>query len=84
MPVMRAAGNAWCGRQTSIPLTIRLHWMIMMPFDPKDHGVASHPRDTGAYIMWAGTRYAHLHGEAIDCLKVRATKDGNPSLYPMP
>ena len=61
MPVMRAAGNAWCGRQTSIPLAIGPHWMIMMPFDPKTTGLPITYSDTGSYIMWAGTRSAHLH-----------------------
>jgi hypothetical protein len=30
--------------------------MIMMPFDPKTSGLPVSYNDTGAYIMWAGTR----------------------------
>jgi hypothetical protein len=37
------------------------HWMIMWPFDPKATGLPSSHRSTGAYIMWSGTPYAHLH-----------------------
>jgi hypothetical protein len=42
------------------PITIGPHWMIMMPFDPKTTGLPV-TYNTGAYIMWAGTRSAHLH-----------------------
>jgi hypothetical protein len=47
--------------KTSPPLAIAPHWMIMMPFDPKTTGLPVTYSDTGAYIMWAGTRSAHLH-----------------------
>lgn len=47
--------------KTSTPLAIGAHWMIMMPFDPKTTGLPVTYSDTGAYIMWAGTRSAHLH-----------------------
>jgi hypothetical protein len=47
--------------KTSTPLAIGPHWMIMMPFDPKTTGLPVTYSDTGAYIMWAGTRSAHLH-----------------------
>jgi hypothetical protein len=47
--------------KTSAPLAIGPHWMIMMPFDPKTTGLPVTYSDTGAYIMWAGTRSAHLH-----------------------
>ena len=46
--------------KTSTPLAIGLHWMIMMPFDPKTTGLPV-TYNTGAYIMWARTRSAHLH-----------------------
>jgi hypothetical protein len=46
--------------KTSTPLAIGPHWMIMMPFDPKTTGLPV-TYNTGAYIMWAGTRSAHLH-----------------------
>jgi hypothetical protein len=47
--------------KTSPPITVPPHWMIMWPFDPKATGLPTTHRDTGAYIMWAGSPYAHLH-----------------------
>jgi hypothetical protein len=47
--------------KTSPPLAVGPHWMIMMPFDPKTTGLPVTYSDTGTYIMWAGTRSAHLH-----------------------
>jgi hypothetical protein len=47
--------------KTSAPLAIGPHWMIMMPFNPKTTGLPITYSDTGSYIMWAGTRSAHLH-----------------------
>jgi hypothetical protein len=35
--------------------------MIMWPFDPKTTGLPITHRDHGAYMMWAGSAYAHLH-----------------------
>ena len=46
---------------TSMPIEIGPHWMIMWPFDPKTTGLPTTHQPTGAYIMWAGTPYAHLH-----------------------
>jgi hypothetical protein len=45
----------------SPPITVGPHWMIMWPFDPKSTGLPTTHRDTGAYIMWAGSPYAHVH-----------------------
>jgi hypothetical protein len=45
----------------SPPLAVGPHWMIMMPFDPKTTGLPVTYSDTGTYVMWAGTRSAHLH-----------------------
>src|ERR1700680_3533291 len=47
--------------QTSPAMTIGPHWMIMWPFDPKTSGLAAAYKPTGAFIMWAGTPYAHVH-----------------------
>jgi hypothetical protein len=47
--------------KTSAPLAVGPHWMIMMPFDAKTTGLPIAYSDTGAYIMWAGSRSAHLH-----------------------
>jgi hypothetical protein len=46
---------------TSEPIKIGPHWMIMWPFDPKTTGLPTQHKPTGAYIMWAGSPYAHLH-----------------------
>jgi len=46
---------------TSPPITVGPHWMIMWPFDPKATGLATTHKPTGAYIMWAGSPYAHVH-----------------------
>jgi hypothetical protein len=46
---------------TSPPIQVGPHWMIMWPFDPKATGLPVTHRDNGAYIMWAGSPYAHVH-----------------------
>jgi len=46
---------------SSKPIVIGPHWMIMWPFDPKNTGLPTTHRPTGAYIRWAGSRYAHMH-----------------------
>ncbi|HTZ95374.1 MAG TPA: hypothetical protein VMB18_03185 [Terriglobales bacterium] len=46
---------------TSPAIHVGPHWMIMWPFDPKTTGLPTTHRDRGAYIMWAGSPYAHLH-----------------------
>jgi hypothetical protein len=46
---------------TGPPITVGPHWMIMWPFDPKTTGLPTTHRPTGAYIMWAGSPYAHVH-----------------------
>jgi hypothetical protein len=46
---------------TSPPIKIGPHWMILWPFDPQTSGLPTTHRPTGAYIMWAGTPYAHVH-----------------------
>jgi hypothetical protein len=47
--------------KTSPAITMGPHWMIMWPFDPKTTGLPTTHKSTGAYIMWAGSPYAHLH-----------------------
>ena len=47
--------------KTSPAITVGPHWMIMWPFDPKTTGLPTTHKPTGAYIMWAGSPYAHLH-----------------------
>ena len=42
-------------------------WMITWPFDPEATGLSATAKDTGAYILWSDTPYAHLHimGRAV-------------------
>jgi hypothetical protein len=47
--------------RTSPAISVPAHWMIMWPFDAKATGLPTTHRDTGAYIMWAGSPYAHVH-----------------------
>ena len=47
--------------QTSLTITVPPHWMIMWPFDAKATRLPTTHRNTGAYIMWAGSPYAHVH-----------------------
>ncbi len=47
--------------KTSPLIPIGPHWMIMWPFDPKETGLPITHRAIGAYIMWGGTPYAHVH-----------------------
>jgi hypothetical protein len=47
--------------KTSPAIKIGPHWMILWPFDPRTSGLPTTHRPTGAYIMWAGTPYAHVH-----------------------
>ena len=47
--------------KTSPAIHVGPHWMIMWPFDPKTTGLPTTHQDHDAYIMWAGSPYAHLH-----------------------
>jgi hypothetical protein len=55
----RSDSDPW---DTTSPL-IRIgpHWMILWPFDPNTTGLPNTHKATGAYVMWAGSPYAHLH-----------------------
>jgi hypothetical protein len=46
--------------KTSPSIPIGPHWMILWPF-PKTTGLPTTHKPTGAYIMWAGTPWAHVH-----------------------
>ena len=46
---------------TSPPIQVGAHWMILWPFDPQTSGLPTKHKATGAYIMWAGSPYAHVH-----------------------
>jgi hypothetical protein len=47
--------------KVSPPIKIGPHWMILWPFDPKTSGLPTVHKDIGAYIMYAGTPWAHIH-----------------------
>jgi hypothetical protein len=47
--------------KTSPPITVGPRWMIMWPIDPKATGLPTTHCDEGAYTMWVGSPYAHLH-----------------------
>lgn len=51
--------DAFDKKSPAIP--IGPHWMILWPFDSKHCGLPTAVRDTGAWIMFAGTPYAYLH-----------------------
>jgi len=36
------------------------HWIILWPFDPSTTGLPAHLKQTGTWIMWAGTPWSHL------------------------
>jgi hypothetical protein len=48
-------------------VTIGPQWVITWPFDPKASGLSGTPKDSGAYVLWPGSPYAHLHimGQAV-------------------
>lgn len=48
--------NATSGK----PIKEPPHWMIMWPVDPKTTGLSLEPKQSGTWIMWAGTPYSHL------------------------
>ncbi|HEY6290147.1 MAG TPA: hypothetical protein VI455_01110 [Terriglobia bacterium] len=61
---MLAGGTDWSATDpyatTGTPIKEPPHWMIMWPFDPKASGLPDKPKQTGTWIMWSGTPYAHL------------------------
>jgi hypothetical protein len=61
---MLAGGTDWSATDpwatSGTPIKEPPHWMIMWPFDPKTSGLPTEPKQTGTWIMYAGTPYAHL------------------------
>ena len=53
-----SATDPWATGDT--PIKEPPHWAIIWPFDPKATGLPDKPKDTGTWIMYAGTPYAHL------------------------
>lgn len=60
---MYAGGTDWSASDPfatkGTPIKEPPHWMILYPVT-KDSGLPTAPRDTGTWIMYAGTPYAHL------------------------
>jgi hypothetical protein len=61
---MLAGGTDWSATDPSAtsgtPIKEPPHWMIMWPFDPATTGLPTTPKQTGTWIMYAGTPWAHL------------------------
>jgi hypothetical protein len=61
---MLQGGTDWSSSDpnanTGAPIKEPPHWMIMWPVDSKTTGLAAQPKQTGTWIMWAGTPYSHL------------------------
>lgn len=61
---MLLGGTDWSGSDpnatSGTPIKEPPHWMIMWPVDPKTTGLSVEPKQTGTWIMWAGTPYSHL------------------------
>ena len=61
---MLAGGTDWSATDpyatSGTPIKEPPHWMIMWPFDVNTSGLTGKPAQTGTWIMWAGTPYAHL------------------------
>ena len=61
---MLAGGTDWSATDpfatSGTPIKEPPHWMIMWPFDPKTSGLPTVPKQTGTWIMYAGTPWAHL------------------------
>ena len=54
----RSASDPWATKGT--PVKEPPHWALIWPFDPKETGLSDKPKDTGTWVMYAGTPYAHL------------------------
>jgi hypothetical protein len=61
---MLAGGTDWSASDphatSGTPIKEPPHWMIMWPFDPTTTGLPTTAKDTGTWIMYAGTPWAHL------------------------
>jgi hypothetical protein len=61
---MLAGGTDWSATDpnatSGTPIKEPPHWMIMWPFDPATTGLPTTPKQTGTWIMYAGTPWAHL------------------------
>jgi len=61
---MLQGGSDWSAADpnatSGTPLKEPPHWRILWPFDAKTTGLPTEPGQSGAWIMYAGTPWAHL------------------------
>jgi hypothetical protein len=61
---MLLGGTDWSATDptatSGTPIKEPPHWMILWPFNPKTTGLSTEPKQTGSWIMWAGTPWSHL------------------------
>ena len=61
---MLAGGTDWSATDphatSGTPIEEPPHWMILWPFDPATTGLPTTVKMSGAWIMYAGTPWAHL------------------------
>jgi hypothetical protein len=61
---MLAGGTDWSATdpfaKSGTPIKEPPHWMIFWPFDAKSTGLPTTAKQTGTWIMYAGTPWAHL------------------------
>lgn len=61
---MMAGGTDWSASDpyatTGTPIKEPPHWMIMWPFEPDTTKLPTTAKQTGTWIMWAGTPWSHL------------------------
>jgi hypothetical protein len=61
---MLSGGTDWSATDpwalSGTPIKEPPHWAVVWPFDPKETGLPDQPKRTGAWIMFAGTPYAHV------------------------
>lgn len=66
--------------QDSAAIPIGPHYMIIWPFNSVTHGMPTNVRDAGAWVMYDGTPWAHLHvcGSPWDGTVYHREKAPNP------
>lgn len=61
---MLSGGTDWSATDpnatSGTPIKEPPHWMILWPFDGKTTGLSSDPKQSGTWIMYAGTPWSHL------------------------
>jgi hypothetical protein len=83
---MLAGGSDWSATDpwatSGTPKKWPPGWIIVWPFDPKATGLPGKPKNTGVWIILAGTPYAHLmiNGEPWEPVGLRLDLLGNCSL----